>query len=881
MVALIDTLEDVNLSANSERVLKLRYLKRDDKGKHIETPKQCFYRVARNIAEVDLMYDPNVDVDEVTREFYGVMQRGEFLPGSPTIMNAARALQQLAACFVLPVEDDMGTSGVNTGSITDSWKNAPIIHKSGGGTGFSYRRLRPKGDIVSTTHGYASGPLSYMGVVDSATDAVNQGGFRRGANMGIQEYIHPDIAQFILAKKEPNAFSNFNLSVAVDEAFMEAVEKKGYIHPINPRNGKKANISDTFVFARDTIGTLVGDIPNLYVDIDKEKVFADGTEVLYYPECEIETVDGKKVVKKKFVIGRLDKEGCVEFNAETLFNLICERAWARGDPGIIFLDRINKYNPTPALGKIEATNPCGEQPLLPYEACNLGSINLGGFVSFETGNIDYQRLGRTVSTAVHFLDNVIDASRAPMPEIEQMVKGNRKIGLGVMGLADMFIKMKIRYGSDESKKVGDEVMSFISRIGREESRRIAEKKGSFPNWKGSVWDPGYDGDCISIDGYKGPLRNATVTTIAPTGSISIITGVSSGIETLFGVTFESNRSGTQYIQPSAVFEEIGSKQGWLTEENKERVYQKIFKNGGSVRGIDEVPKEWQEIFVTAHELSPKEHLEMQAVFQRRTDNAVSKTVNFPKNATVEQVREVFRYANKLKDIKGVTVYRDGSIEGQVINFGGKKKSGLEKLVYPFDKDFFIKPVKVPPIGPEIKIDQPTPWGTMHVHLFYEPKTERVYETYAQIGNSGDEITGQLELFGRLASMLLRSGNSLESVIRQAEGIGSALSKASTSRDGVITSLAQAFGIALRKADLIRETYSFRAIATGEVNPFEVTNNISEMIRAGKKTEDNQNQPAESKTKTNFIKEKCPECGSQSFHREEGCAKCLACGFTQC
>lgn len=566
---------DSGLSSNARAVLERRYLIKDEQGRVIETPDEMFRRVAANVARADLIYAAD-DARTTEERFYRLLSSLAFLPNSPTLMNAGRPLQQLAACFVLPIEDSLE-------SIFESVKNTALIHQSGGGTGFSFSRLRPRDDEVRTTGGQASGPVSFMRVFNMATEVIKQGGTRRGANMGILRVDHPDILEFIASKEDSAEFTNFNISVAATDEFMELVERGGDLPLVNPRTRSVVRI----------------------------------------------------------------------VNAGKLFDRIAETAWKTGDPGVVFIDRINRDNPTPLLGDMESTNPCGEQPLLAYEPCNLGSIDLGRMLRKADGefSIDWDRLEDAVRTGVHFLDNVIDMSRYPLDQVDRLAKGNRKIGLGVMGFADLLIRLGIPYDSQEAVAAGERIMRFIREKGWEASGELAAQRGVFPNFRGSRYDvPG------------GPrLRNATVTTVAPTGTLSVIAACSSGIEPLYALSFTRNVLGDVKLpEVNGFFLDVAASRGFLSPGLRTRVLA-----GESIQGMPEVPEDIRRVFVTAFDVAPEWHVRMQAAFQRHTDNAVSKTINFPSRATVEDVRSAFLLAYR-EGVKGITIFRSGSRNRQVL-----------------------------------------------------------------------------------------------------------------------------------------------------------------------------------------------------------------------
>jgi ribonucleoside-diphosphate reductase alpha chain len=743
----------LNLTTNAIKVLEKRYLKKNEEGRIMETPEDLFRRVAVSIAAVERLYGKdNLEVMQAEKDFYELIASLRFLPNSPTLMNAGRRLGQLSACFVLPVEDSME-------SIFDAVKYAAIIHKSGGGTGFSFSRLRPKGDVVGSTKGVSSGPVSFMTVFDTATEAVKQGGTRRGANMGILRVDHPDILEFITCKTKNTKLTNFNISVAITEEFMKAVENDREYDLINPRT---KNIS----------GSL---------------------------------------------------------KAKEVFELIINQAWKNGEPGIVFLDRINASNPTPAIGDIESTNPCGEQPLLAFESCNLGSINLAKMIRYIDGqnpDVDWEMLKDTVHKAVHFLDNVIDANKYPLKMIDNMTKANRKIGLGIMGWADMLIQLRIPYNSQKALNLAEDVIKFIQQEARNRSQSLAETRGVFPNYSNSI----YNGAI--------PLRNATLTTIAPTGTLSIIAGCSSGIEPLFALSFVRNvMEGTKLLEVNPYFEKEIKDMGLWSRELMEKVAEK-----GSISHFKEFPQHTKDIFITAHDITPVDHIKMQAAFQKYTDNAVSKTVNFPNSATNKDVENVYMLAYKLS-CKGVTVYRDGSREEQVL-------SNVKKEEQPFPKDSIPKviPQKRPSVINGTTRLMKTGCGNLYVTI-NEDGDGKPFEVFTNIGKAGGCASSQAEAIGRLISLSLRSNVEPEEVIKQLMGI-SCHQPSWHDEGGRILSCSDAIAKALVR---------YQQMST-------------------KNTNNNQSQT----TPFNdiLLLGACPECGSVIQH-EEGCAKCYSCGFTKC
>ncbi len=763
----------LNLSDNSLRVLEKRYLKKDESGKVIETPLEMFSRVAKSIASAERIFKKSEEeVSRLEKDFYQMMTQLEFMPNSPTLMNAGRELSQLSACFVLPIEDSME-------SIFDSIKATALIHKSGGGTGFSFSRLRPRSSTVRSTGGIASGPISFMKVFDSATQAVKQGGTRRGANMGILHVDHPDILDFIVCKENDKEINNFNISVAVTEDFMRKVIKDEEYELIDPNT--------------------------------------------------------KKVAKK--------------LNAKTVFELMVKMAHKNGEPGIIFIDRINNANPTPQLGKIESTNPCGEQPLLPYESCNLGSINIYAILKEKDGKfeIDWDRLHEVVHLSVHFLDNVIEINKFPLPEIEKMTRMTRKIGLGVMGWASALAKMMISYDSEEAIELGEKVMSFVLTEARKESMVLANERGVFPAFKGSIYDNG--------SGLK--LRNATLTTIAPTGTISIIAGpCSSGIEPMFAISYYRANvlDNDKMIEIEPAFKEVMEARGLCSRKLMEKIAEK-----GSIQEIDEIPADIKRAFVTAHDISPEWHIKMQVAFQKFTDNAVSKTVNFHEEATVEDVRQAYLFAYEL-GCKGVTIYRDKSREEQVLNIGSKDTQ--KQAVAIAEGKIGPRPRPEVVMGTTTKVS--TGCGNLYVTINTDGNN-KPFEVFTQMGKAGGCAASQLEAIGRLVSLAFRSGVDVKVIIEQLRSIR--CPSPSWEKGSRIFSCADAIARVVERR-LVNDKVETRVSAQASAAKEEL---FSQVSKSEEQLEDHI---------TGNIVGVCPDCGGVVRH-EEGCVKCSACGYTKC
>lgn len=737
------SIPDVQLSPNAALVLAKRYQRKDLEGQLTETPRELFWRVAYSIAAEEAKYENSpFGVDELAARFYTLMTTFRFLPNSPTLMNAGTELGQLAACFVLPVGDSIE-------EIFNAVKYAALIHKSGGGTGFSFSRLRPKASRVGSTGGVASGPLSFLRIFNTATEQIKQGGTRRGANMGILRVDHPDILEFIRAKERDGELNNFNLSVGLTEEFMKAVENNAPYDLVAPHSGQ--------------------------------------------------------------VTGQL--------KAREVFELLVQKAWESGDPGIIFLDRINKDNPTPEQGEIESTNPCGEQPLLPYEACNLGSINVSAFFDPQRRELDWEGLKETIHLCVRFLDNVIDASRYPLEAIEEKVRENRKIGLGLMGWADLLYQLHIPYDSHEALNLGEKLMAFLQGESKSASKTLAKERGPFPAYAASTFGKR----------NLGPYRNATTTTIAPTGTLSILAGCSSGVEPLFALCFSRNvMDGDKLVEINAHFETALKEADCYSRGLMEEVAKK-----GSIHNSDYLPEQLRRIFVTAMDIEPVWHLKMQAAFQLHTDNAVSKTVNLPHSATQEDIHSIYWMAYE-QGCKGVTVYRDGCKSAQVLCTGEKGQQTADQPP--------AAPVRTVRERPDVTygFTQKINTGLGVLYLTVNEVDGRPFEVFATIGKSGRSITAKAEAIGRLVSLALRSGIDVVDVVSQIKGIGGE------------HPVFQKKGLLLSIPDAIAWVLERRYIKGGLT----------------------------SKPGNGLDRNLCPECGGELIF-EEGCNICKACGFTKC
>ena len=802
-------LPDPQLSENALTVLTRRYLKKDaNDGSVIETPRQLFWRVAAHIARPELDFPGGTPEQAlaIAREFYGLMSQRKFMPNSPTLMNAGREMGMLSACFVLPVEDSIE-------GIFDSIKATALIQKAGGGTGFSFSRLRPQGDIVRSSGGTTEGPLSFIQVFSKATDAIQQGAFRRGANMGILRVDHPDVMQFVTFKDDLGRLQNYNISVTVTDKFVRELRSDPEtVHQVqNPRT----------------------------------KVWSDLAKL---DEKGIETGEYWKVGE--------------------VWDTIVDHAWRTGEPGVVFIDRVNAKNPIKNVGLIEATNPCGEQPLHPYDSCNLGSINLGILVKPDANgkpSFDWDEYKQTIHTTTRFLDNVIEANRYPLPQIDSMSKTTRRIGLGVMGFADALYKLGIAYNSEEGLRWGEEVMRVLNDESHLASEMLAEDRGVFPAWEGSDWQKA---------GRK--LRNSYTTTIAPTGTISIIADCSGGIEPMFSLAFirqvmkDTKGVPTIMKEVNYVFADEAKRRGVHSDELIEQLIEE-----GSLVDLTDVPDDMKKVFVTARDITPYWHMKMQAAFQRHCDSSISKTINFPHEATVDDVRSIFELAID-EDVKGVTVYRDGCRDVQPMALKGsgdkhKQATGTSPVPAPAPvvaEGEGPRPIRLPEIMSCLRIRQMTPFGNMHVKVSVDPLSEKEREVFAQLGKGGDVANSDLEAICRLLSLWLRSNGSLELALKQLEGIGSSLTV--PTKDGRIMSLGDGLANALHRYLAAKEQHGLKALLLGTA---------PHALSPVAPPSDPATASAEPRNVASY-KVKCPACsGALAF--QEGCVKCNACGFSQC
>jgi ribonucleoside-diphosphate reductase alpha chain len=823
----------LTLSANARTVLERRYLVKGEDGRPVETSEDLFWRVATTIADPDRRYGASDKaVQGLAETFYELMATRVWMPNSPTLMNAGRPLGQLSACFVLPVDDALsnGRSG-----IYDTLRAMALVHQSGGGTGFAFSRLRPKNDVVRSTMGVASGPVSFMKLYDASTDVVKQGGTRRGANMGILRVDHPDILEFITCKDDLTQVTNFNISVAVTDAFMRAVAAGTSYDLLHPRTGQ--------------------------------------------------------------VTGQLD--------AREVFRKIVHGAWKTGEPGVFFVDRANHYNPVPHLGAYEATNPCGEQPLLAYDVCNLGSINVGAFV--QAGDVDWDRLRTAVHLCTHFLDNVIDANKYPLAEIDDLAQRIRRIGLGVMGWADLLVRLGVPYDSAEGVALGRRLMQFVDEESKVASQRLAEQRGVFPEWERSIWGP--DATCArDAAGQRirpeRRLRNCNLTTVAPTGTISIIAGCSSGIEPLFAVAFMRNQAGVLMPDVNEDFVAVARREGWYSDDLMGRIAE-----AGHIH-CDAVPAHWQRVFVTAHDVTPEWHIRMQAAFQEFTDSAISKTCNFPNTATEQDVEAIYRLAYEL-DCKGVTVYRDASREMQVLSTGSTAKKVQEQAggagagagagsadvataqarlaeaagrIAELEAELTrtrtqLHDAEAENLQRRAKRSRPdllrgttrrveTPLGTMYVTITEDDKGQP-FEVFISLGKAGAPLMADVEAMGRLISLSLRSGIPLKEIHRQLRGISS--DRVVGLGPTKVLSVPDAIGIAIERWIQEKQGVQQDLLAGPGAPAVPVRETIggtggAAVLRAGGLEQD--------------FMGACPDCGSQLAF-VEGCAKCHVCGYSEC
>jgi ribonucleoside-diphosphate reductase alpha chain len=796
-------LMDPQLTPNATTVLTRRYLKKSaTTGEVIETPRQLFWRVAAHVAKAEVKLGGSAQqAMSLAGDYYTLMARRQFMPNSPCLMNAGREMGMLSACFVLPVEDSIE-------GIFDSIKATALIQKSGGGTGFSFSRLRPNGDLVASSGGTTEGPMSFIEVFSKATDAIQQGAFRRGANMGILRVDHPDIMTFITFKDDRTKLTNYNISVAVTDRFIDELKRDGNtVHEVqNPRT-------------------------KVWAQLEKRSATGEGTGE-YWTVAEI-------------------------------WDVITAHAHESGEPGVIFIDRINRLNPIKNVGLIEATNPCGEQPLHPNDSCNLGSINLGVLVTGKGANaqFNWDEFKSIIHTTTRFLDDVIEVNKYPLPQIDSMSRTTRRIGLGVMGFADALYKLGISYNSEEGCQFGEEVMSVLNDESHLASEILAEERGVFPAWEGSSWEE---------QGRK--LRNSYTTTIAPTGTISIIADCSGGIEPMFSLAFQRQVMKDTQGKPTVmrevnyVFEQHAKDGGYYSEKLIDDIIAQ-----GTIQGVNSIPQADRDLFVTSHDISPEWHMRMQAAFQQHCDSSISKTINFAHDSSVDDVRKIYDLAIDM-GVKGVTVYRDGcrDMQPMALSSSASNESAPKPPLQSqpqFDDSFELAPIRLPEIMSCLRVRQMTPFGNMHVKVSVDPISGREREVFAQLGKGGDVANSDLEAVCRILSLWLRSNGSLKMALKQLSGIGSSLSV--PTKDGRIMSLADGLATALKRYLVAKETHGLEALLLGRVD----ANAMANMETRAKLEE-------QAPRSVGQYKLKCPSCeGALAF--QEGCVKCHGCGFSQC
>ncbi len=912
---------ECTVSDNALNVLRARYLIKDEEGSCTESPSDLFRRVAKTVSGPEMLYNRDSrNRSEWEDRFFSLMTSGKFMPNSPTLMNAGREMGMLSACFVLPVRDSIN-------EIFDAIKHTALIQKAGGGTGFAFDELRPTGDFIKSSGGRTSGPISFWRAFSEATNAIQQGAFRRGANMGMMYIDHPDILKFLHAKEDLSQFTNYNISVKVTDAWMGAFRAA----PDAPHVVRNPRTDKTYYLPKDA-------------------------KIWEYDLTSLPATDS---------VSGESESGDKYYTRRDIWDIIVKNAWKTGEPGVIYIDRINNDNPTPHVGRMEATNPCGEQPLLPYEACNLGSVNLSRFIDnpcTPQAKVNWGALRTTIHESTRFLDNVIDANNYPLPEIDEICKGNRKIGLGVMGFADALFKLGIRYDSDEGVEWGERFMKFLNDEAHAYSEKLARERGCFPNWKGSTWETK----------HQRPMRNACSTTVAPTGTISIIADCSCGIEPLFSLVFYRNvlkgqaEGRVPMIEVSKIFKTAIQERGLFNTD----VLDKIAKEG-TLAHISEMPEDLKHVFVCAHDIKPEWHVKMQAAFQRHCDASISKTINFPETASVEDVETIYRLSYDL-DCKGATVYRDGCRNSQpmALKESGKKKidakaeisqpqekptngtatsvadsslagSQVDEAVEQALKVPYQKPVEQPRMEPRtlpeilssVRIRQMTPFGNMHVQITVDPKTEHEMEVFAQLGKGGDLANSDLEAICRMVSLWLRAGGNLRHVVQQLKGIGSSLQV--STKEGKIMSLGDGLARALTKfqrakthfglhrlllgqfdleeLDRVRRGLATTPASTSKPSPKQpngssIANRLSGLaddehadevaLQVGEETNHDSHSHdsgaavatvpttqtvatiSAARTQQEQFKVLCPECQGQ-LHYTEGCCMCHGCGYAQC